>query len=399
MKRTTLLTVLIAALLGTLVPPAGAAISPGIARSERALARASYSAFRHPPGAADRIPAASMTAAQRGRLRGAAARRIAHGRGWEVFLAIERGRRAHDTELVAVGRGMAVEGPPVLATVKQFVRHGALITFTPQAGERTTVVLVPDRARAAQILADGAPAPTPLPVSGNAIVTRTPGAATIRWRMPDGRSEDTAVAAPEHRAGLPVTATLLDGSHVTVDLGAGNVRTIAISGVLGGSMPSGYMLNRDNTIELEGGRIDFAPTDVLTDSCPAPALARTVAATNMTLDPGHAGSVLLARDGLVTTTFGGILHTILSLRQPDGCGLPTLPSGQAETPLTIRLVGQIQRGTGLARLELRSDPMPIALQACLEPGDPGSGCAKPTALPATVTSDVFVKVAIGAATL
>jgi hypothetical protein len=386
--------VLIAALLGTLASAAGAAVSHDIARSERALARASYVAFRHPPRAVDRIPTALVTGAQRSRLRGADARRIAHGRGWDVFLAIERGPRVYDTELVAVGRGIAVEGPPVLAPLKQFVMHGAIVTFTPRAGRRTTVVLVPDRARAAQIVADGASAPTPLAISGNAIVAQTPAAATIGWRMPGGRPEDSLVPAPGPAAGTPVMATLLDGSHVTVDLGGGNVRTIAISGGVGGFIPGGYRLNRDNTIELKGGHIDLAPTDVLTDACAAPALARTVAATNVTLDPSHPGSALVARDGVVTATFNGILHTILSLRQPNGCGLPPVPSGAAETPFAMKLVGKILPGTGLARLELLSDPTPITLQACLEPGDPGSGCA-PTALPATVATDVIVRIAVG----
>jgi hypothetical protein len=90
-----------------------------------------------------------------------------------------------------------------------------------------------------------------------------------------------------------------------------------------------------------------------------------------------------------------VLHTILSLRQPNGCGAPSAPSAYADTALPISLAGRVQAATGLSRLQLTSAPAPVTIQACLTPGDPGAGCAQPTAVPATITTDVTIKVEIG----
>ena len=74
-----------------------------------------------------------------------------------------------------------------------------------------------------------------------------------------------------------------------------------------------------------------------------------------------------------------------------------MPSGQAATVLPLTFTGAVRRETGLARRELVSEAAPVTLLACLQPGDPGSGCARPTALPATVSADLVVRIAIGAA--
>src|SRR6185369_5426813 len=221
MRRSTVL-LLVAALLAVTAPAATASTPPGGATAAtRALARASFAAYRHAPRASDRIPAALLTPVQRKRLGGAATRRIAAGPGWGVYVALERHGRA---ELLAVGEGIVVEGPPIVAALRQVLTSGSWITFTPRGGPRTTVALVPDGTVAARLFTGDDPAPSPLRVVGNAVVARTPGSATVGWRRAKGRWISVAVTGTQD--GTPVTATLLDGSHVTLDLGGGVVRTI-----------------------------------------------------------------------------------------------------------------------------------------------------------------------------
>jgi hypothetical protein len=307
-----------------------------------------------------------------------------------AYLALE----PRQAELLAVGKGIAVDGPLVVSALRAVVTGGTWTTFTPKGGERTTVAVVPDAAVDARLFSTDDAAPTPLEFSGNRIVVRTPGSATISWRRAKGRWISLGVGLGE-KAGTPVTATLLDGSHVTVDLGNGVVRTIPIGGAVYGFIPGGYQLSRDNTITLTKGTISVAPAALLTDDCANPPIASTIAATNVTLDPARPSSALLNRDGTVTANLNAILHAILALRQANGCGAPTVPSGLADTPLALALSGTIQRGTGLTNLRLVSAPTPVTLQACLTPGDPSQGCLQPAAVPATMTADVAVKVQVG----
>jgi hypothetical protein len=398
MRRSTVI-LLVAAFLAASAPAASAAKPAGPTPAARALARADFAAFRHPPGATDRIAGTLLTSVQRRRLRGADTRRIAAGKGWAAYVALEAlrpwsGIHAHDdAELLAVGKGLKVEGAPVTAGVRQFATTGTWLTFTPLNGPRTTVALVPDGAVAVRLYRGKDPTATPVDVAGNAIVVLTPDSASISWRRATGPWMRFGVAGTN--PATPIIATLLDGSRATLDLGNGVVRTVGLSGMLSGGIPGGYQLARDNTIQLTAGTIAVAPTELLTDDCASPAIASTVPATEVKLDPARPSSAVLGRDGAVTASVNAVLRTILSLRQPNGCGAPSVPSGVADTMLAITLTGRVDRATGLARLHLTSAPTPVTIQACLTPGDPGAGCAQPTAVPATMTTDVTVKVEIG----
>jgi hypothetical protein len=400
------MTLLSAIVLAALVAaPAGAAAKrqAGPDAAVRKLARANFAPFRHPAGATDRIAPALLTPVQRRRLRGAETRRFAAGPGWAAYLALEARRPGagihafDDAELLVVGKGISLaQRLPTTARLRQIVATGAWATFTPAGGARTTVVVVSDAAKEARLASfgsDAAAAATPLDVGHNTIVAATPESATISWRRAGGPWLSVAVTGTN--PGTPVSAELLDGSHVTADLGNGVVRTIPLSGTLYGFIPGGYRLSRDNSFVLTRGTFAISPTDLLTDGCANPALASTVPATQVTLDPAKQSSALVRADGTVSATVNAILHTVLSLRQANGCGLPSVPSGAADTALLISVGGRVERGSGLARLHLTSSPTPVSIQACLTPGDPGQGCAQPTAVPATLTTDVVVKVQIG----
>jgi hypothetical protein len=400
MRRSTVFLIIVA-ILAICASAAGAAKPPaGPSAATRALARASFAPFRHAPRATDRIPAALLTATQRKRLRGADTRRVAAGSGWAAYLALEPrvpGQGFHPVghlEVLAVGKALKTDGPPSVLAVRQVATAGSWTTFTPSGGARTTVAVVPDGAVAARLLSGHEKTATPVAVSGNAIVVSTPGSATVSWRRATGGWINLGVVGAIGSA-TPVLATLLDGSHVTLDLGGGVVRTIPISGAVSGSIAGGYRLNRDNTITLTEGTIAVAPTDLLTDDCAGPAIASTTGPTNVTLDPAKPSTAVVGRDGTVTANLAALLHAVLALRQPNGCGAPTVTSGVADTALGLALGGKLVAGSGLARLQLTSAPTPVTVQACLSPGDPSQACAQPTAVPATMTADVTVNVRVG----
>jgi hypothetical protein len=204
-----------------------------------------------------------------------------------------------------------------------------------------------------------------------------------------------AKAKKKPQISTPVSVTLLDGSNATLDLGNGNVRTTALTGTLRAAIPGGYRLGHDNTIVLAGGRLAVAPTDLLTDDCAAPPIARTNPATAVTLAPAQKSTAVVHANGAITSTAAVVLRTVLDLRS-GACGYAPATSGYADTPLTVALHGTIQRGTGLNALTLDSNPQPVTLQGCLTPGTPTTKCAAaPLAYPATLSTHLVVKVAIG----
>jgi hypothetical protein len=200
---------------------------------------------------------------------------------------------------------------------------------------------------------------------------------------------------PAAKTSTPLSVTLLDGSTATLDLGNGNVRTTAVTGTLKAAVPGGYRLGHDNTIVLTGGRLAVAPTDVLTDDCAAPPIARTDPATAATLAPGTKSSAVVHANGTVTGAASVVLRTVLDFRSGP-CGSAPATSGYADTPLTVALHGAIQMPTGLNGLTLDSGPQPVTLQGCLAPGTPTTKCAgAPLAYPATLSTHLVVKVVIG----
>jgi hypothetical protein len=190
----------------------------------------------------------------------------------------------------------------------------------------------------------------------------------------------------------PVTVTLLDGSTATLDLGGGVVRMAPLSGTIKGGIPGGYMLLKDNTFKLQSGLLSVGATDILTDDCTAPPVARTNPATRVTLKPSGA---VVKTTGDVYSTAAVVLRTVLDLRS-GGCGSEAVTGGYADTPLSVFLHGKIAKGTGLSALTLDSDPQVVTIAGCLAPGAPAAPCAAaPIGYPVTLTTHLVVKVAIG----
>src|SRR4051794_4988651 len=198
---------------------------------------------------------------------------------------------------------------------------------------------------------------------------------------------------PVPRGDTPVLVTVLDGSTATLDLGAGNVRTAPLGGTVRGVIAGGYVLNRDNAVVLRAARVTVGSVTLIDDGCPT-APAATSLLTAVGLAPGVKAKAMIRRTGVVTVVAPVVLRTVLDVR-PGACGNASVPTGHADTLLTLRASGRIEAGTGLTRLTLDSAPAPLNVQGCLAPGAPSSACSTaPVAVPVTLSTHLEVGVRI-----
>jgi hypothetical protein len=193
---------------------------------------------------------------------------------------------------------------------------------------------------------------------------------------------------PKHKpkaTRIPVTTTVLPGSQATLDFGNGTVRTVALSGKLTGYIPGKIHLGTDTKALLTGGSIAVAPTDIFSDGCASPVWARSNPATTIRLDPAKTNSATLAANGNVTADAGVIIRTVVDQRAENACDQPLAPSGYADSTAFVHLAGKVGGG-GLTSLQLTAAPYPLALNACMVPGDPAAPCAAtPVQYPTTAT--------------
>jgi hypothetical protein len=192
--------------------------------------------------------------------------------------------------------------------------------------------------------------------------------------------------------GTPVTVSVLDGSYTTLDLGRGIVRTFVLSGAFTGYLQDAYQPGQSTAMTLTRGSLAVAPTDVLTDSCPSPAISRTNPATSVNLSPNTPSPLEIKPDGTVKLTAHMIIRVVLDLRGASPCGGPTVTSGYADTPGTVVVTGQIGPA-GLNGFELGSRLFPLPLRECWTPGDPTKECLGPPS-PLWSTGSTHLNVAI-----
>ncbi|MDX6715615.1 MAG: hypothetical protein QOH30_2173 [Baekduia sp.] len=203
-------------------------------------------------------------------------------------------------------------------------------------------------------------------------------------------------------AGAPVRVTLLNGSVANLDFGAFQ-RVAPVNGTLTGFIPGGYKLNQDNQISLTRGNLTLGQTNVfIDDDChggQVSAAIRTGTPTNINLDPTRQSISTLQASGTVTATAYTKIQLPLELRNDDdGCDQPYITTGYTEFTQTFFLKGKIQKGLGLAKLNLVSAPDPLDVQACLSPGSPTSPCnnsALIIPLPIIVSTNLLVSVSVG----
>ena len=203
-------------------------------------------------------------------------------------------------------------------------------------------------------------------------------------------------------AGSPVRVTLLNGSVANLDFGAFQ-RVATVNGTLTGFIPGGYKLNQDNQISLTRGNLTLGQTNVfIDDDChggQVSAAIRTGTPTNINLDPTRQSISTLQASGVVTATAYTKIQLPLELRNDDdGCDKPYISTGYTEFTQTFFLKGKIQKGLGLAKLNLTSPPDPLDVQACLAQGSPTSPCnntALIIPLPIIVSTNLLVSVSVG----
>jgi hypothetical protein len=206
-----------------------------------------------------------------------------------------------------------------------------------------------------------------------------------------------ALAPAKKRKTQPVTITLLPGSTSTLDLGAGNVREIALTGGLKGTADAKIDITKTIPIKLTKASIVPAPITVFDDpACPqTPALA-TDSHSLVTLDRKHKStSTLNPRTGKVTGSAATRLRIVLALRSA-GCGGPLVPSGYADTLQRFTVKGKLDPKTGLQSLVLDSSTKPIAIAGCTTAGDPAKKCTtKPLVYRGKISVHLVVKVELG----
>jgi hypothetical protein len=212
------------------------------------------------------------------------------------------------------------------------------------------------------------------------LVAAPPGQAKVRKK-------------PVQQGNTPVLVTVLDGSTATLDLGDGTVRTAPLGGTVRGVIAGGYSLGRDNAITLRSAHVTVGSVALVGDGCDT-APAATSLLTAVGLAPGAKPKAMIYRTGVVSVAAPVVLRTVLDVR-PGACGTPSVATGYADTPLTLRAAGKIMRGTGLTRLTLESPPAPLTVQGCLAPGAPATACSTtPVAVPVTLTTHLEVGVRI-----
>ena len=214
--------------------------------------------------------------------------------------------------------------------------------------------------------------------------------------------EKCKAKAGSNEAGTPVKVTMLSGSVANLDFGAFQ-RQAPISGTLTGFIPGGYKLNQDNQISLTRGNLLLGQTNVfIDDDChggQVSAAIRTGNPTNVNLDPTRQSVSTLTAAGTVTATAYTKIQLPLELRNDDdGCDQPYITTGYTEFTQTFFLKGKLQKGLGLAKLNLTSAPDPLDVQACLSPGSPTSPCnntALVIPLPIIVSTNLWVSIKVG----
>jgi hypothetical protein len=203
-------------------------------------------------------------------------------------------------------------------------------------------------------------------------------------------------------AGTPVKIQVLPGSFAHLDFGA-FTRDAGITGNLQGFIPGGYKLNQDNQIQLSRGDLALAQTNVfIDDDChggTVSAAIRTGNPTAVNLDAARQSISTVLASGTVTATAYVKIKLPLELRNDDdGCDQPYITTGYTEFQQTFFLKGKIEKATGLNKLNLKSAPDPLDVQACLSPGSPTSPCnnsALIIPLPIIVSTNLLVAVKIG----
>lgn len=341
----------------------------------------------------------AVGAKQRKLPRGAKARLVASGKGYRAFLVagaqVAGGvRPSSGLQLVLIDGGKVAAAT---TTLQAAAVDGAGLAQHRADGTYLTVAVLPNGSTGVTITTEGKV--RALPLRRNAVAAVTKDAGSLAFTASNGSVRTVPVTGDSPQTmPQPVTATLLEGSHITLDLGNGVKRDVPLSGTVSAALPNGYLLARTNTFVFKSADLHVGATDLLTDDCAGPALARLNPATGVVLDP-KASSGSLAPTGEFRVSAAVALRTVLDVRGSGGCGAPAATSGYADTgALSFSLAGKLGSGSSLARFQLASAPTAVTVNGCLAAGDPAKPCTQAaTAVSATATLSLVVSLQIGTA--
>jgi hypothetical protein len=174
-----------------------------------------------------------------------------------------------------------------------------------------------------------------------------------------------------------VTVVLKPGSTATLDFGMGIVRTVPLTGTLRGRTTAPIDLTKnDFTIKLTRGAIAVGGADVFADpNCATRPLVSVSPRTRVL--PGARHGLLAVVDLLharLRSKAQVVVRTVALVPGGSACEAGQVPTGYADTPLTLKLGADISSGQ-LRGVKLASPaPQTVSIKACVTPGDPAKPC-------------------------
>jgi hypothetical protein len=174
-----------------------------------------------------------------------------------------------------------------------------------------------------------------------------------------------------------VTVTLKAGSTATLDFGMGIVRTVPLTGTMRGKTTAPIDLTKDDfKIKLTRGAIAVGGADVFADpNCPARPL---ISVSGLTKVLPNRKTGLLATVDLLNARLRSkariVVRTVTLVANPGGCDSGQARTGYTDTPITLRLGGDISSGQLLGVKLASPAPQKVIVKACVTPGDPAKPC-------------------------
>lgn len=266
----------------------------------------------------------------------------------------------------------------------------------------------PGRARAAllaillsfAVLAPGASASAP----------RTKPAKACPAKATHSRVKATCPAAkpkPKRFPKVLVTATMLPGTHVTVEipalalpggqtiLGTGVTRDIPMSGAISGYITHRWKIGQDIDVNFDHAAFKLDPVDLLTDpGCNNQPTLRLNPATTVGIDGTKPSHAVLRYDNTSNATASVMLHLAFDMRTGAGCDSPLVTTGYVDTPFTDNLSATVGP-RGLLEMHFEGDPATLSAGVCLYPGAPDKPCSGGAAsYPVKVTVHAIVRISL-----
>lgn len=223
------------------------------------------------------------------------------------------------------------------------------------------------------------------------------------------KTRTAAKTRTEPSPGIIVTATLLPGSYVNVEIpalplpggqiltGSGVTRQIPMSGSISGPLVHRFRIGEQIDVDFNTAQFRFGAVDVLGDpACGGAPTLRINPASVVTLDRTKPSSAVLRYSGVATAKASVMIRLAFDMRTEAGCDKPLVTAGYADTQFTDDLSGKVGP-RGLLALEMDSAPKTLTVLECLYPGPPDKPCAGGlTGYPVKVSVHVIVKISLKA---